>query len=70
MAKYTLENEDQKNVVSLGGYIWRGMLAEGFTKFQMEKFSILSMQGAFENYRKVCYDYIDILNQAAEANGK
>ena len=63
MDKYSLENVNHNSVVAMGGYIWRGMIAEGFTKLQMEKFSILSMRGGFEDYKKVCYDYIKILNQ-------
>ena len=61
MDKYSLENVDNDSVVAMGGYIWRGMIAEGFTKLQMEKFSILSMRGGFEDYKKV-------VNAAADFN--
>jgi hypothetical protein len=63
MEKYSLDNVDQTSVTAMGGYVWRAMLAEGFTSHQMTQFSILSMRGGFQNYKKICFDYIDILNK-------
>lgn len=69
MEKYTLVGVDG-NAFSIMGYTARALKREGFSKEVVDKMHEEAMSGDYYNLIRVCDEYIQKVNEAAEENGR